>query len=117
MSYKERKAAAIYRPTKPTKTDQSQAKDTDVNLIVKRFTVSGTAPGTSAQPMYGDFSILPKDLREMIEQVRGIEKLRKGLPRNMQNLTLQDIVELDNQALERYLLPTPTPGASKETKE
>lgn len=115
-TYQQRKEKAKYRPTKPTKTDQSQAKDTDVNLIVKRYAVSGTVPGNTSTPMYGDFTKLPRDFRGLIEQARSIEKLRGELPEQMQNLTIQDLVEMDNAALVKYLTPADKP-ADKPTEE
>ena len=104
-NYRLNKERAKYRPTKPTMTDQSQAADTDVNLIVKRYAVSGTAPGTTARPMYGDFTGLPKDLRGLIEQARQIETLRGELPKELQGLTVDDLVSMDASALKAYLTP------------
>lgn len=116
MTYKARKDAAIYRPTKPTMTDQSQASDTDVNVIVRKYAVSGTVPGHQGQPLYGDFTQMPRDLRELIQRARSIERLRGELPKTMQSLTLQDLVDMDNEALISYIQPAAQPATKEETK-
>jgi len=40
----------------PGLTDQSQAKDCDINTIINRFNKSGILPTTNIQATYGDFS-------------------------------------------------------------
>lgn len=40
----------------PGLTDQSQAKDCDVNLIVDHFAKTGILPGTDVKSVFGDFS-------------------------------------------------------------
>lgn len=40
----------------PGLTDQSQAKDCDVNVIVDRFMKTGVLPQFQGSPIYGDFS-------------------------------------------------------------
>jgi len=91
--------------TKPTKTDQSGARDTDLNIIVKRMITTGTVPGASGDPLYGDFSALPRDYRAFIHQARDIEKLRGELPPELANLTVEDLVMMDDKALADYLKP------------
>lgn len=39
-----------------TKTIQSQAEDADINVIVRRFGVTGVMPGGVIPPTYGDFT-------------------------------------------------------------
>lgn len=39
----------------PSKTRQSDARDADINVIVKRFGVTGEVPITKRVPMYGEF--------------------------------------------------------------
>lgn len=114
-TYNQRKERAKYRPTKPTKTDQSQANDTDINVIVKRYAATGVAPGNAAEPMHGDFTGLPRDLRGLIEQARSIERLRGELPKELQNLTVEDLVVMDNDALKAYLQPA-KPANTPDTK-
>lgn len=93
---------------KPTLTDQSGAKDSDLNVIVKKFISTATLPGTTKTAMYGDFTELAGDLRELIERTRAVEKLRGKLPEALQNLSMQDLVEMDPKALSDILKPKPT---------
>jgi len=39
----------------PTRTQQHQRADTDINLIVKRYMQTGVLPQTALAPLYGDF--------------------------------------------------------------
>jgi len=39
-----------------SRTKQSFKDECDINVIVRRFGVTGVAPGTTKVPMYGDFS-------------------------------------------------------------
>lgn len=100
----------------PTMTDQSQAAETDVNVIVKRYAVQGTAPGNAKPGIYGDFTSLPRDYRSMIELARSIERHRGDLPENLKNLTIEDLVAMDNAALEAYMKPADKPTDDKEPK-
>lgn len=43
----------------PSKTDQSQARDCDVNFILQRFKKTGVLPGINAQALYADVSDAP----------------------------------------------------------
>jgi len=40
----------------PGRTDQSQASDADVNIIMKRYLQTGVLPSVSGTPLYDDFS-------------------------------------------------------------
>lgn len=98
----------------PTMTDQSGAKDADLNVIVERMIRTGTVTQAKDQPMYGDFSGLPKDYRDFIHQARSIEKLRGDLPKELGALTVEDLVVMDNQALADYLKPKEPPKKAEE---
>lgn len=113
-NYRTQKEAAKYRSTKPTLTDQSQAADSDVNVIMAKYAVTGTAPGAAGEPLYGDFSKLPKDLRGMIEMARGIEKLRGELPAQLAQLNVADLVEMDDKTLADLLKPAQTTPPKQE---
>lgn len=89
----------------PTLTDQSGAKEADLNVIVERMIRTGTVNRAKDQPIYGDFSQLPRDYREFIHQARSLEKLRGELPKELAALTVEDLVVMDNQALADYLKP------------
>lgn len=42
--------------TDPSRTDQSQAAETDVNQILKKFQQTGVLPGVNAEALYADVS-------------------------------------------------------------
>lgn len=117
MSYYTNKEKARTRTTKPTKTDQSQAHETDINVIVGRYFQSGTAPGAKGTPLYGDFTGLPRDYRDMIETARSIERHRGELPKELANLQIADLVEMDGQALKDYLTPAKPQGEEANKQE
>lgn len=94
---------------KPTKTDQSGARDTDLNIIVRQLVQGGTIRGTTKEPMYGDFTELAGDLRDLIERARQMEKLRGTLPDALQALSITDLVEMDPAALNHLLKPKEQP--------
>lgn len=106
--YKQRKDAAIYRNTEPTLTDQSSAKDTDVNVIMKTYAIHGQAPGTNKQPMHGvDFTELPNDLREFIETGRTLNEHMARLPKELRDLTAEQLFALTPEQLKDKLTPAP----------
>lgn len=103
--------------TRPTKTDQAGARETDLNIIVSRFLTTGTVPGHAGTPLNGDFTNLPRDYRDMIHQARSIERLRGQLPKELANLTISDLVEMSDDALVGYLKPKETPEQAKEQQK
>lgn len=82
-----------------TKTDQSAAANTDINVIVRNYIIHGSAPGSSKPPMYGDFSEIPDNLRDMIDLGRSIEGHRAALPPGLQDMTVQELVTTDPKQL------------------
>jgi len=106
--YLEQKAAAIYTAKGPTLTDQSQANDTDINVIVKRYARTGTAPGAKNQPIYEDFTQLPNDLRTAIECARGLADAHAKLPDKLKALTHEQLFALTRDQIESMLKPEPT---------
>lgn len=108
MRIHELRKRARTRTTKPSLTDQSQAKATDINVIVKSM-LRGSQPTSSAHPIYGDFSNLPQDLRAMIEQTRSIEKLRKSLPQQLRERPIEELLSLTPDELANILQP-PAPA-------
>jgi len=109
MSYATNKRNARTRTTAPTLTDQSQARETDINIIVGRYIHTGRAPGAAQQPMHGDFSQLPMDLRGFIESGRELTKHRRKLPKELQKLTVQELISLTPEQLSNILTPATTP--------
>lgn len=109
-NYKRNKARAVFINDEPSMTDQSQARDTDINVIVKRYAQTGTAPGAATDPMFEDFSELPTDLRSMIEQTRGVVELRRRLPPRLAEMPVAQLLSLTEQQLTEILKPAePTP--------
>lgn len=108
-TYKTNKAKAIFRNEEPSATDQSQANDTDINVIIKRYGITGSAPGAAHEAMYEDFSELPNDLREMIEQSRDMARLRRELPAPLQEMDLHELLSLTPDKINAILQPTNKP--------
>ena len=116
-NYRKNKALAIFRNTQPSMTDQSQANDTDINVIVKRYGVTGTAPGSAKQPIYEDFSEMPSDLREMLEQTKDVRKLRNRLPEQLKEMPVAELLALTPQKLRAILKPADKPKDEKPEDE
>lgn len=117
MSYRENKLAAITHNNEPSLTDQAAARDTDINVIVAQFTVHGQAPGTTAQPLYEDFTNLPTDLRGFIELGREMEQRRNELPEAFRTMSIDELMTLTPADIQRTLTPaqpdTPKPEDTK----
>ncbi|WNK13643.1 MAG: internal scaffolding protein [Microvirus sp.] len=116
--YRERGRRLATRTTKPTLTDQSQAHDTSIKVIVARFLPGTAVPGAPKRPIYGaDMTGVPRDLAEMIAQLRSIEKLHADLPEQFRELSVQDLLELTPQAIaDRIQPPAITPAKEEEKK-
>lgn len=117
MSYRENKQRAIYRNTEPTLTDQSQANDTDINVIVKKYGALGTVPVPPGEAMYGDFTKIPTDLRAMIEESRMLDNYRAKLPPQLKDMSVDELMELTPQKLTTILTPPPAPTPAPEPKK
>lgn len=105
MNYAKNKLAAITKDDTPTLTDQSQAKATDINVIVKSFKVTGRVPGSDTPPIAGDFTALPTDLRGMIETSRELQKRRRSLPPQLRELPIEELLSLTPDKLTNILTP------------
>jgi len=96
--------------TDPTMTDQSGSDDTDINLIIKRYGVYGTAPGAATPQQYGDFADLPTDLAEGIKLIRSQKDLVGKLPPELQTMSIEELMTLTHDQLTEILAPpAPTP--------
>lgn len=111
-TYKANKQDAITFQKKPTLTDQSQAENTDINIIVTRFLRTGQAP-QGKQPIFADFTQLPEDLRGFIEMGRNKQKLLDALPEQLKGLTPEELFALTNEQITEKLTP---PKPTEETK-
>lgn len=103
--YLARKEAAKYRSSKPTMTDQSQAADTDVNIIMGKFGIGGTVTVTGKQPIYGDFTDLPNNLADMIRMARRSAELRQTLPNQLREMPDKKLFALTKDELTNILTP------------
>lgn len=117
MYYQLNRLKAQTKTTKPTLTDQSAAKDTDINIIVKQFLGTGQAPGNAQQPMHEDFTQYPEDLRGFIEAARKLPDHIGKLPPELKGLTLEQLTTSQTTALLTTLVkPAPTPAPPKDNQ-
>lgn len=65
-----------------SRTLQSQAQDADINVIVKRFNVTGQLPGVLKMPTYQDFDEV-FDFRSALDVVRKAELAFLSVPANV----------------------------------
>lgn len=63
----------------PSRTQQSQAEDTDINVIVKRFGITGQLPTGVRVPQFGDF-IGVSDFREAMDAIVLAERSFAAMP-------------------------------------
>lgn len=113
MNYQRNKQLSKTKPKKPSMTDQAGARETDINVIVKQFTVSGRVNGTTKEPMYQDFSELPRDLRGFIEMGRGLSENADKLPKQLRDLAPEELFALTREQITAKLTP-PQPEAKKD---
>lgn len=102
-NYHRNKERAKTRQVGATKTDQSAAPGTDINIIMKNHAIHGTAPGSAKAPLYGDFSNIPDNLRDMIELGKSIEGHRQQLPTALQDMTIQELVNANPEQLHQRI--------------
>ncbi|UDN67795.1 internal scaffolding protein [robinz microvirus RP_121] len=60
-------------------TQQSDARDCDINVIMERYGVSGTAPQVITKPNFGDFREVT-DYRTALDLVRAADAEFKNIP-------------------------------------
>jgi len=114
MSYYENRKRARTENLEPTETDQSGAAQTDMNIIVTQLLKTGQGPGNPVAPMYGDFTNLPRDLRETIETCRGLKDIRNNLPEQLKDKPIEDLLLMTREDIDAILAPKEPP---KETPE
>lgn len=112
-NYYRNRERANFKSTKPSLTDQSQAAGTDINVIVNQFLKTGQVRGPATPPMYGDFTSLPGDLRGMIETSRKVKELRHKLPKQLQEMPVEELLALQPNELKNILQPPAEPPAPK----
>lgn len=99
MSYARNKAASRKPIIGVTKTDQSGARDTDINVIVDRMKQTGMFPAGAKQPFYADLSIIPDNLRDMMEMSKNIEEHRNQLPEALKGMSAAELLTADPQKI------------------
>lgn len=112
MRWQQNRVRARTVTTEPTKADQSQAAETDINVIVGRMLPSGTVPGHGGTPIYADWTTVPTDLAGLFEQARAMERHRKNLPKELQQISIEELLTLTPQQLQAKLTPQPTTPAT-----
>jgi len=116
MYYEKNKARARTTDNEPTLTDQAGARQTDINVIVGQFKISGRVPGSTTAPMSGDFSNLPTDLRGMIEESRSLQLKRSKLPPQLREMPIEELLMLTPEKLKTILQPAEQPPKQEESK-
>lgn len=66
----------------PTRTQQHQAAEADINLIVKRFSQTGLLPNAAKAPTYADFSEVV-DFQSAQIAIRSAQEAFMTLPANV----------------------------------
>jgi len=118
MNHEQRRAKGRTNGSSVSLTDQSQADDTNINVILKKYGVTGVARGVAGAPQYLDHSQLPRDLREAFDLTRRAEDMRKNLPEGLRNKTVEELNKLTMEELNTILhppapSPAPPPGETK----
>lgn len=113
MYYAQNKARSRTVNNKPTQTDQAAAKDTDRNVIVKKFMATGQAP-VGNPGFYADMTHLPSDLQGFLRRARSIPNLRGKLPPQLRDLTINQLLALTPEQLSDRLKPPADPPAKPE---
>lgn len=114
MSYAINRLRARTENNQPTMTDQSQAKETDINVIVGNMLKMQAEPMHPTPDMGGDYSEFPTDLRGMIEAARSMEKHRRQLPKELRNKPVAELLAMTQEQLAHILAPPEEP--KQETK-
>lgn len=105
MSYYVNRRKARTVNNDPTETDQSQAAETDINVIVRNFMKHGQATGPAEQPMYGDWTDMPTNLRDFIETSRTLARNRNDLPQALRDLPIEQLLSLPVEDLKVLINP------------
>lgn len=77
----------------PSLASQSEAKDADINEIVRRFGITGELPQNFNPPQYGDFTEIG-DYRSALEAVRNAAESFMEMPADLRAKFHNDPAEL-----------------------
>lgn len=75
------------------KAVQSGKESADINVLVRRFGVTGNLPRPSMQPFYGDFSEV-EDYRTAVDRVLAADRAFLQLPSDVRNRFNNDPAQL-----------------------
>lgn len=109
QQYLARKEAAKFRSTKPTKTDQGAARDTDINVIMRQYNVTGFIRGGSTPPTFGDYTAM-RDLKTTLDIQRNLRQYHASLPEQLRALPLSRLLDLKVEDVQRIMQPPEQPG-------
>lgn len=104
MGYAQNKERTRTLTIGETKTDQSGAPGTDINVIVKKMQQTGSMPTGSKPPIWGaDLSEIPDNLRDMLEMSRNIDAHRNQLPHELQGLSTAELISTPPKRLQEMM--------------
>ncbi len=113
-NWKKNKAKAIYINNDPSLTDQSQVDSTDVNIIMKKYRVTGLAPGAAKAPVFADFTQLPTTLQELLEESARLPGYRDALPEPFKHMSMDELLSLTPTDIQTILTPPEQPATKTE---
>ncbi len=64
----------------PTLAQQSFKEDSDINVILERFNITGELPSSAREPQYGDFLDTPVDYKQALDVVMSAQSAFNALP-------------------------------------
>lgn len=105
MYYQKNRLRARTVNNDPSETDQSAAAETDLNVIVRNFIKHGEVSGASEEPLYGDFTELPSNLRDFIELGRSINQNRWNLPKELRDIPVEQLLSLEVDEIKNLINP------------
>lgn len=118
MNYHERARKLATRNTKPSLTDQSQAKHTDLHVIVNQYLKTGQVHRPPGEPITGDFTHLEGlDLADLHRLIRNGHEAHRRLPKELAGMSTEELLALTPEQLTAKLTPAPTPTPTTEEEK
>lgn len=115
MNHEERRAKGRTTNDGKSLTDQSQADDTNINVILRKYGVTGVAKGVAGPPHYLDHTEIPLDLREAIHLARQYNTVRQQLPEALRDKPVEELSTLTIEQINKILAPpAPPPAPTKD---
>lgn len=107
-THEELRAKARTVNNDPTETDQSEARETDLNVILTRYMQSGTVQSHGKQPMYMDWTEMPEDLRGYLEAREAMEEHKLALPEQLRDIPTEELLYMTPEEIHAKLKPATT---------